>query len=849
MRAAGKAAGFLAAAAFLATGLRAQITLTQAAPAQVPAAAISPDDMQFFEAKIRPVLADNCYKCHSRDADKIKGGLMLDTREGMLHGGDTGPAIAPGKPEDSLLIDAISYKDADLQMPPKGAKLPDNVIADITEWIRRGAPDPRSLVAKGSSESYGGVGREHWSFLPVQKQPVPSVSDPAWCRTPVDNFILARLDENGMKPNPPADKYTLIRRATFDLTGLPPTEAEVQRFLVDDSPEAWAKVVDRLLASPHYGERWGRYWLDVARYADTKGDTPQREDPRYPFAWTYRDYVINAFNTDKPYDQFIEEQLAADRLLDEARRRSPNPNSVDQSSLAAMGFLTLGNRFENSTNDIINDRIDVTTKAFLGLTVSCARCHDHKFDPIPTADYYSLYDVFANTFEPKEDAWLHPVPKTPELVDYLAKMQAADQQRAAVDRDFVELRRSQIPQADKAEKRKDLLKQLFLANKAKVDLEFLPAAPPKADVLVDVRYPKDYPVLLRGEAGSKGPMVTRHFLSILSPDPRHPIPFMHGSGRLDLARAIASPSNPMTARVLVNRVWQQHFGTGFVSTPDDLGNQSAPPNDPELLDYLSAQFMQGGWSIKKLQRLVMLSSAYQESSAGNPAYVDKDPDNKLQWRYNIRQLDFEQMHDSILAIAGTIDMTMGGRPVPIGSEGFASRRAVYAFIDRRNPAEILTQFNFPNPSVPTGKRFLTQVPQQQLFLMNSPLVIETARKLVHSPDFMSMSTDELRVASLYISLFQRPPTPQETALCLKYVESNPGGTSLDAPAQTAQSERMSEVAERQAKLAANVAENLRRKNAPQVEPGAGAFKSRAPLDAWTKLAHGLFQTNEAMFLN
>jgi hypothetical protein len=849
MRAIGKAAGLLAAAAFLAPGLRAEITLTQAMPAQVPAQAISPDDMQFFEAKIRPVLADNCYKCHSHDADKIKGGLMLDTREGMLHGGDTGPAIAPGKPEDSLIIDAISYKDADLQMPPKGAKLPDNVIADITEWVRRGAPDPRSLVAKGSSESYGGVGRQHWSFLPVQKQAVPAVSDPSWCRTPVDNFILARLDENGMKPNPPADKYTLIRRATFDLTGLPPTEAEVQRFLVDESPDAWAKVVDRLLASPHYGERWGRYWLDVARYADTKGDTPQREDPRYPFAWTYRDYVINAFNTDKPYDQFIEEQLAADRLLDEARRKSPNPNSVDQSSLAAMGFLTLGNRFENSTNDIINDRIDVTTKAFLGLTVSCARCHDHKFDPIPTSDYYSLYDVFANTFEPKEDAWLHPVPKTPELVDYLSRMQAAGQQKAAVDREIVELRRSQIPQADKAEKRKDLLKQLFQANKALADLEYLPAAPPKADVLVDVRYPKDYPVLLRGEAGSKGPMVTRHFLSILSPDPKHPTPFMHGSGRLELARAIASPSNPMTARVLVNRVWQQHFGTGFVSTPDDLGNQSAPPNDPELLDYLSAQFMQDGWSIKKLQRTVMLSSAYQESSAGNPAYVDKDPDNKLQWRYNIRQLDFEQMHDSILAIAGTIDMTMGGRPVPIGSEGFATRRAVYAFIDRRNPAEILTQFNFPNPSVPTGKRFLTQVPQQQLFLMNSPLVIETARKLVHSPDFMSMSTDELRVASLYVSLFQRPPTPQETALCLKYVASNPGGTSLDTPAQTVQSERMSEVAERQAKLAANVADNLRRRNAPQVEPGAGAFKSRAPLDAWTKLAHGLFQTNEAMFLN
>jgi hypothetical protein len=703
----------VAAAAFLAPPLRADLA--------VAAAPISPEDLQFFEAKIRPVLSERCYKCHSRDADKIKGGLMLDTREGMLHGGDTGPAISPGKPEDSLIVDAIGYTDADLQMPPKGDRLSAEQVADITEWIRRGAPDPRSLVAKGSSQNYAGVGRDHWSFLPVKRQVVPTVADPAWCQTPVDNFILAGLEENGLKPNSPADKYTLIRRATFDLTGLPPTEAEVQRFLVDDSPGAWAKVVDRLLDSPHYGERWGRYWLDVARYADTKGDTPQREDPRYPFAWTYRDYVIDSFNSDKPYDQFIVEQLAADRLIDEERRKGAE--TVDQRPLAALGFLTLGNRFENSKNDIINDRIDVTTKAFLGLTVSCARCHDHKFDPIPTADYYSLYDVFANTFEPKEEAWLHPVPKTPELVDYLAKMKDADGKRAAVEAEFAALRRSGLPDAERIAARRELVKQLVQANKAAVDLEFSPAAPPKADVLVDVRNPRDYPILLRGEAGSQGPMVTRHFLSILSPDPKHPIAFRHGSGRLELARAIASPSNPMTARVLVNRVWQQHFGTGFVSTPDDLGNQSAPPTNPELLDYLSTRFVGDGWSIKKLQRLIMLSSVYQESSAGNPAYADKDPDNKLQWRYNLRQLDFEQMHDSILAIAGTIDLTMGGRPVPIGSEGFATRRAVYAFIDRRNPAEILTQFNFPNPSVPTGKRFLTQVPQQQLFLMNSPLVI------------------------------------------------------------------------------------------------------------------------------
>jgi hypothetical protein len=424
----------------------------------------------------------------------------------------------------------------------------------------------------------------------------------------------------------------------------------------------------------------------------------------------------------------------------------------------------------------------VTTKAFLGLTVSCARCHDHKFDPIPTADYYSLYGVFANTAEPAEEPWLHPVPKTPELVDYLTKMQAAGAAKAA-GRGRAR-RASQLgppaggagPEAARAPEAARPGEQAEIG-----DLEASDAAPPKADVLVDVASPRDYPVLLRGEAQNKGPVVARHFLSILSPDPKHPIPFRNGSGRLELARAIASPSDPLTARVLVNRVWQQHFGTGFVPTPDDLGNQSAPPTNPELLDYLASRFVEEGWSIKKLQRLIMLSSVYQESSAGNPKYADTDPDNRLQWRCNVRQLDFEQMHDSILAIAGTIDLTMGGRPVPIGSEGFASRRAVYAFIDRRNPAEVLTQFNFPNPSVPTGKRFLTQVPQQQLFLMNSPLVIETARKLVHTQEFMEQTTDELRVAVLYLDVFQRPPSPEETRLCLSYVEANPGGSSDRGP--------------------------------------------------------------------
>jgi mono/diheme cytochrome c family protein len=832
-----------------------------AAAAASPAAAdpvpaqISPTDLQFFESKIRPILVDNCYKCHSRDADKVKGGLLLDSREGLLHGGSNGPVLVLGKPDDSTLIQAIRYTDPDLQMPPKGEKLSDRQIADLTEWVRRGAPDPRALASKGSSSSaYGGVGRQHWSFLPVKKPAVPTVKSPDWCQSPIDNFILAKLEENDLTPNAPADRRTLLRRVTFDLTGLPPTEAETQSFVSDQSPDAYAKVVDRLLASPQYGERWGRYWLDVARYSDTKGEPEKQADPRYPHAWTYRDYVIDAFNSDKPYNNFIIEQLAADRLVADESKKILAKNKdaiIDQTRLAALGFLTLGNKFEGRADDIINDRIDVTTKAFLGLTVSCARCHDHKFDPIPTKDYYSLYGVFANTYEPKEPTGLPTLysrlPKTSELVDYLAKSQELKAKRDQTDADFLAFRRNRTRDAKKGQ---ELRREKLLAEVAIGDLESTHAgAPPRANVIADVERSRDYPVLLRGEAQNKGEIVPRRFLEILSPDPKKRPEWHDHSGRLELAKAIADPKNPMTARVLVNRVWQQHFGEGFVATPDDLGNMSSPPTHPELVDWLASRFVEDGWSLKKLHRLILLSSTYQESATANPKYGEVDPDNKLHWRYNLRRLDFEAVHDSLLAIAGTLDLKMGGKSVPIGSEDFATRRAVYTFIDRRNPAEILTQFDFPSPNVPTGKRYLTIVPQQSLFMMNSPLVIETARKLTHRPAFLELGSDEERVSSLYLAIFQRPPNAQEVALSLRYVEANPGGTSTEAPPATVMSQIASRTAERQAQLSKNAAKNLRGKNAFQAEPGGAAFKSRAPVDAWTKLAHALFQTNEAMFID
>ncbi|HVZ64261.1 MAG TPA: PSD1 and planctomycete cytochrome C domain-containing protein [Lacunisphaera sp.] len=821
--------------------------------ADAPSTALSKEDRDFFEQKIQPILSDNCYQCHSHQADRIKGHLLLDSRDGVLLGGNTGPAVVPGKPDDSLLIEAVRYMDEDLQMPPPnhGGKLSAAQIADLTEWVRRGAPDPRVPVVAENGQAYGGVGKNHWAFQPVRPPAVPAVHDTAWATSPIDQFVLAALESRGLHPNPPADKRTLIRRATFDLTGLPPTEPEIQRFLADESPDAFAKVVDRLLASPAYGERWARYWLDVARYSDTKGDAPKRDDARNPWAWTYRDYVIDAFNSDKPYDQFIVEQLAADRLLAEAdakARARHQPPADDHRVLAALGFLTLGNQFDGRRDDIIADQIDVTTKAFLGLTVACARCHDHKFDPIPTKDYYSLYGVFANTVVPSrpslQPTLLAQVPPTPEYRDYLAKSAELDRQQDDLEARFLEFRRSRNrdPQARRELIRAELGLQRDLGN-----LETNhPGAPARANAVFDVPRARDYAVLVRGEPQHKGEVVPRRFLECLSPDPSHRPVWKHGSGRLELARAIADPKNPLTARVFVNRVWQELFGVGFVPTPDDLGNMSTPPAHPELLDWLAADFVGNGWSIKKLQRAILLSRTYQESADSNPNAAALDPANRLLWRANLRRLDFEEIYDSLLAIAGTLDRTVGGRPIAPADDDFGTRRALYTYIDRRNPPELLTQFDFPNPDTPTGRRNETTVPQQALFLMNSPLVVETARKLTHRPGFTELNRDQDRVTSLYLAIFQRPPSDEEVKLGVDYVRKNPGGEALEVREPPALKERREKLIERRREQMAKFKPFGKRGDPRPV--GAGILPA-GPEDAWTKLAHALFQTNEAVFID
>jgi hypothetical protein len=471
---------------------------------------LKPDDLQFFETEIRPLFTEHCYKCHSHTATKIKAGLLLDSRDGVLQGGDSGPAIQPGKPDDSLLIQAIRYTDADLKMPPEdhGGQLSTTEIAALTEWVRRGAPDPRATEALAGAKDYGAARKNHWSFQPLKQPAVPAVKDQTWVRSPIDAFVLARLEPVGLTPSPAADKRTLIRRVTFDLTGLPPTEIEVQRFLADDSPDAFARVVDRLLASAHYGERWARYWMDVARYSDTKGDAPRRDDPRFPAAWTYRDYLIESFNSDKPYPQFITEQLAADRLVVAAANNAKAAGQLppsDQSVLAALGFLRLGNQHDGRRNDIIDDRIDVTSKAFLGLTVSCARCHDHKFDPIPTKDYYSLYGVFANTTEPKsvfqEPTLQTKLPDTPDLRDYLAKSQELQAKSADLQAQFTALRkaRNRDPQ-----KRRELVRAEALVQREIGSLEMNhPGAPPPSPSSPPTR--RNAPSGSRVPAGSNSP--------------------------------------------------------------------------------------------------------------------------------------------------------------------------------------------------------------------------------------------------------------------------------------------------------------------------------------------------------
>ncbi|MBI1898483.1 MAG: PSD1 domain-containing protein [Acidobacteria bacterium] len=883
----------------------------------VTAAASAQDSsgVAFFETKIRPLFATRCAPCHA--GSNRTAGLNLSTPAGILRGADSGAIISRDQPETSRLLRVIGYLER-IKMPPAG-KLSAGEIADITQWVKLGAPLPEGAAAAATAPStpatkvWTGRQKSFWAFQPVQEHPAPRVNNTGWVKSPIDAFILAKLETKGLAPAPPAGKAALLRRATYDLTGLPPTPEEIDDFVNDRSPDAFARVIDRLLASPRYGERWGRHWLDVARYADSTGAD---EDHRYPYAWRYRDYVIEAFNKDLPYNRFVMEQIAGDLL-------PAGDGGLNAKGIVATGFLALGPRLIAEQDkpkmlyDFIDEQIDVTSRGILGLTVACARCHDHKFDPIAQRDYYALAGIFAASrgfrkiegtvsqmhFEPlvpaaeyalyekhqqmiadkkreidllmldEQRAWLKRA--GPKVADYVAgafevhklnRPEAAvasaraldaavlrkwidylkpkDEPRPHVDQwsqsrpgnyteaalefqrefdeslkawqDNIDLWHKRIAQArEKGEAaperprfrdgnhrffievstRKgplaageqkhfspEAVQRLAALRKEQEALQKAsPPEPPMAVAIVEGA-PVVQKLFLRGDVHSPGDPVDQGFPTVLAGYDQPPI--RQGSGRLELARWLADPEHPLTARVMVNRIWQWHFGEGLVRTASNWGALGERPTHPELLDWLTRRFIESGWSVKAMQRMIMLSSAYQMSSATSKAQADADPGNRLLAHFSRRRLDVEEIRDGMLAIDGTLDLTMGGTlQTGKGTDGenaeerrsinpaTSKRRTVYLPLRRSNLPSLLNLFDFGDATTTTEARARTNVAPQALFMMNSRFVEERAAGLAKRLAARKDLDDRARLAEAYLITLARRPEAQEVASALDYIRT------------------------------------------------------------------------------
>ncbi len=1046
-------------------------------------ASIAPEAVEFFEKRIRPVLVQNCYECHSAEVDEPEGGLRLDTRPATYAGGDSGPAIVPGNVEKSLLLAAIRYTDDFYPMPPQG-KLPDAVIADFARWVEMGATDPRgdangdAVATEEKAEIDWDQAREFWAFQPPVEPVIPVAQDPSWCRSPLDRFILAELEANGLRPAPPASRRDWIRRATYDLTGLPPKPNEIEAFLNDESPEAHARVVERLLASPRYGEKWGRHWLDVARYADSNG---LDENLAYVNAYHYRDYVIRAFNDDKPYDRFVQEQLAGDLLP--ASRDETEQQRHDR--LIATGLLSLGPKMlacddpQKMELDIIDEQVDTTGRAFMGMTMGCARCHDHKFDPLPTADYYALAGIFKSTktmenfrvvakwheysiaTKEQEDAAKADDQRTQELEQEIeARTSAANEEFLNEERHkagtylasalrFIEageirpdgkLPVGELVHAEKLRGKGVLLEAedfqrgtvsvdrekyghgvgvAFQAGFAEYDIE-LPAA---GEYHLEFRYAAEdsrpLTVLINGErvtrraaakttggwqpadqewiavgsftlragknvlrlerssawphvdkilllpistgeeirevadtAGDESPRpvtlkrlardhglrqpilrqwigylhsLDRHadplwtaietitadtnrrelsqrfdrefqenrntesiestdspntigsafrnllydpqgpyrlprdaqrfhseqaqsdlrrlaeakneleasrptlpramgvtegeivdlpihirgnYLTLGEAAPRavprvfgsHAVPTLreHSSGRRELAEWLTQPDHPLTARVMANRIWLWHFGEGLVRTPDNFGALGSLPTNQALLDWLALRFVESGWSIKEMHRLIMLSATYRMSTRYDPVAVARDPGNKLWWRYPRRRLQAEEIRDSLLFLGGSLDMAMHGQLLPNKEREYVTgtaskegnydipRRSIYLPILRSAVYNVLQAFDFPDPAVISGQRQSTTVAPQALFMMNGDLMLRESGRLA-SRLIDEAESDSQRVEQLHLHVLGRRPSADELGRCLVFVESYQNALTAD---DTTQAERL-----------------------------------------------------------
>jgi Protein of unknown function (DUF1553)/Protein of unknown function (DUF1549)/Planctomycete cytochrome C len=724
----------------------------------------------FFESRIRPVLAMTCFKCHG--GQKTANDLRVDRREALLKGGESGPAIVPGHPEKSLLVRALRYTSDELKMPPE-KKLPDAVIADFERWVREGAVWPKDVPLMSASERH----EEHWAFRPVHKVDPPADSS-GWSANPIDRFIHAGLVSHGLSLSPPADRRTLLRRAYFDLIGLPPTPAEVDAFLADKSPHAFADRVETLLASPHYGERWGRYWMDVVRYADTGGDNA---DYPIPEAHLYRDYIIDAFNADKPYDEFVREQIAGDLLA------PSGPADKYAERVVATGFLALSRRYGTGPYDLwhltLEDTIDTVGRAYLGITLRCARCHDHKFDPVPMRDYYALYGVFSSTQFPYAGSEEFQTMKFPRnaFVALLPKPAAAPLEKKYED----ELKRvkTELARVEAAKRKKESsFQEYFQLQRRLRELERR-GAPETLPVAYAVSEGKiaDANIQLAGEPTRPGVKVPRgvpRFLAALQG--AEPAPTQ--TGRLELADWLASPRNPLTARVMVNRVWQHHFGRGIVATPSNFGTRGSPPSHPELLDWLAASFVEHGWSIKWLHRTIMASKTYQFDSLGNDKGDAIDPANQWYWRFDRQRLDAEAIRDAMLAVDGTLDLNRpGAQPFPpitkwnwtqhypFKSVYPSSHRSVYLMTQRQFRHPYLGLFDGPDTNMTTDVRSVSTVPIQALFLMNSDFMRETASNFAGRL-CREASDPKARVRRAYELVYSRPALPQDVERACDYVK-------------------------------------------------------------------------------
>ncbi len=770
-------------------------------------------DASFFEAKIRPVLANKCYACHSSKLKAPMGGLIVDTKAGLLKGGTVGPAIVPGKPAESRLLKALRFTDPHLQMPPTG-KLPDNVIADFEQWIAAGAPDPRrDAPAEAASAPLKGMaieeGRKWWAFQPVQEQPKPAVKNGSWVTTKIDAFILAKLEEKRLAPSPAADRRTLAQRVYVNLVGFKPTYEEVEAFASDESPKAYETLIDRLLASPHYGERWGRHWMDVARYAEDN-PTSEATNPPYRFAWRYRDWIIEALNKDVPYDRFVKLQLAADLMPDTPRE--------DMRALGYLGAAPVYHKDQRLSADVIggfmtddwDERVDAVTRGLMGLTVACARCHDHKFDPISTKDYYALTGVFASTMrterplfdvEPKiETRYMWAVNRLFDLrysADLLTNeastVDGAAPRVAKWKAEIESLKAELAPLQEKYPKLVKNIERHWTYAPPPPKTERPPAAPPGgrrrmmsstepfANAVYDaaqyvdgsdanytfVNYKageaRDFPVLLNGNLATPGSVVPRGFLSVLS---KGDSAFKQGSGRLELAERIFSDAAPLTARVIVNRVWDWHFGKPLVPTASDFGTQGEKPTHPELLDDLAARFIANGWSLKWLNREILLSSAYRQASRPREDAAKVDQSNSLLWRMNPRRLDVESYRDTLLRVSGRLsDEMYGPSEDPDSDSGI--RRTVYGRVSRSRLGKLFRLYDFPDPTQTAPNRDLTTSSLQQLFVMNSGFMKQQAEALAGK--IQNEPTDAAKVRSLFRHALARDPSPKEMDLALSYL--------------------------------------------------------------------------------